>query len=203
MKFWSGGSGDGSQPVNLSGTDITASPPTSGSSMLDGSESCSANNPACCNPQYPAYHNQTAAQASAAANLLGQTGTPLQHHYFGYSESMDFDGNTVINTSKRFANWSCNGDTPQPSNSGTSGQDFLLITGSPLGGGMWNDVSNAGLTSDADIYAQQGYYIEYGGRVVNGTTSTWQDNFNDRRIGRVLRIPANCEAPDGGFMRLD
>ena len=203
MKFWNGGSGDGSNPVNLTGTNINASPPTSGNPMLDGSESCSANNPACCNPQYPAYHNQTAAQASAAATLLGQTGTPLKHHYFGYSESMDSDGNTVINTSKRFANWSCNNNTPQPSNSGTGGQDYLLITGSPLGGGMWNDVSNAGLTSDADIYAQQGYYMEYGGRVVNGTTSTWQDDFNDRRIGRVVRIPNNCEVPDGGFMRLD
>ena len=67
---------------------------------------------------------------------------------------------------------------------------------------MWNDVQNGGITSAADIYSQQGYYVEYGGGAVNGG-GTWQDSFNDRRIGRVVRVPQGCEMPDGGFQRVE
>ena len=200
MQFWAGNAGTGTQPVNLTGTAITGSPPTSGPAQLSGSVGCAANDAACCEDQYPAYHGQTPEQATTAADELGQTGGVLKHHFYGYSESIDSMGNVTINTGKRFANWSCNGDTPQPSDSG--GQNFLLVTGSPLGNGMWNDVQNGGITSAADIYSQQGYYVEYGGGAVNGG-GTWQDNFNDRRIGRVVRVPQGCEMPDGGFQRVE
>ena len=200
MQFWAGNAGTGSQPVNLTGAAITGSPPTSGPAQLSGSVGCAASDAACCEDQYPAYHGQTPEQATTAADELGQTGGVLKHHFYGYSESIDSMGNVTINTGKRFANWSCNGDTPQPSDSG--GQNFLLVTGSPLGNGMWNDVQNGGITSAADIYSQQGYYVEYGGGAVNGG-GTWQDNFNDRRIGRVVRVPQGCEMPDGGFQRVE
>ena len=200
IKFWDGNSGTTTKPVNLSGTSITGTPPTSGHSMLSNSTGCSLGDAACCENQYSGYHGQTPAEATAAATELGQSGTALTHHFFGYTESVDANGQVTPNSSKRFANWACNGSTPQPSDSG--GQNFLLITGSPLGNGMWNDVDDDGITSSADIYAQQGYYVEYGGGTVAGGGS-WSHNFNDRRIGRVVRIPQGCEVPDAGFSRID
>ena len=200
MKFWAGNDGTNTKPVDLSGATITTSPPTSSHAMLSGSSNCGAGDPACCRDQYTGYHDQTPADAEDAADLLDQDGDPLKHHFFGYTESLDSSGNVTINTGRRFANWSCNGGTPQPSDSGT--QNFLLITGSPLGAGMWNDVQDGGITSDTDIYWQQGYYVEYGGGAVNGG-GTWSHNFNDRRIGRVVRVPQDCAMPDGGFSRID
>ena len=108
-------------------------------------------------------------------------------------------GNVTINTGKRFANWSCNGDTPQPSDSG--GQNFLLVTGSPLGNGMWNDVQNGGITSAADIYSQQGYYVEYGGGAVNGG-GTWQTTSTIAASVAWSAYRRVADA-DGGFQRLN
>ena len=79
MQFW-GNAGTSSQPVNLTGTAITGSPPTSGPAQLSGSVGCAASDAACCEDQYPAYHGQTPEQATAAADELGQT-VVLKHHF--------------------------------------------------------------------------------------------------------------------------
>ena len=69
-EFWAGNAGTGTQPVNLTGTAITGSPPTSGPAQLSGSVGCAANDAACCEDQYPAYHGQTPEQATTAADNL-------------------------------------------------------------------------------------------------------------------------------------
>lgn len=86
---------------------------------------------------------------------------------------------------KRFSNWSCNGGSAgrQPSNSGSGGQDYLLITGSSRGGGMWNDVGNGGIPGLGDLYTTTGYYVEYGG---NG-------EFNNRKFSATVTVNNACE----------
>ena len=68
------------------------------------------------------------------------------------------------NLDRRFANWSCsaNSGTKEPNNGG-GGEDYLQMTGSGVGGGMWNDLKINQPTGDDSPYRVNGYYIEYGG----------------------------------------
>ena len=101
----------------------------------------------------------------------------------------DFPVDLADNTGrKRFTNWSCNGGSNgsggrQPSNSGTGGQDYLLITGSARGGGMWNDVSNVGIPGSGDLYTTTGYYIEYGE----------PGAFTNRKFSASVTLDSQCQ----------
>ena len=106
-----------------------------------------------------------------------------------YTETTNSNGQPVgsigSDSNVRFANWSCTGGgTPEPNDAG--GEDFLQMTGLAKGGGMWNDLPANKGTGDG-VYDVKGYYIEYGG------PASYADNFDDRRLGRTMKInPQEC-----------
>ena len=80
---------------------------------------------------------------------------------YGYSETLDSNGRPVGN--RRFANWSCWNSSTGFEPNGGNGESFLQMTGSGVGGGMWNDLANTALTGTDSPYRVNGYYVEYGG----------------------------------------
>lgn len=106
-----------------------------------------------------------------------------------YTETTNSNGQPVgsigSDSNVRFANWSCtSGGTPEPNDAG--GEDFLQMTGLAKGGGMWNDLRANKGTGDG-VYDVKGYYIEYGG------PASYAENFDDRRLGRTMKInPQEC-----------